>query len=215
MFRVDGPCYIRRMQISLEPPYLIVKPGVSEEEFYRLADEDSDWEYLDGRIVMHSPASNRHENIFCFLLTLLRVYLDKKRGAVVRGSRYPMRLDASWSPEPDILVVRESRHHLMTPHRLEGPADMVIEIASESDPRLDYREKLPRYRQAGIEEIWIINPFENEVLLEVQTTAGYTPQTLSSGRLESQVLPGFWIEVSWLWQEELPSTFRCLQEIMQ
>ena len=203
------------MQISLEPPYLIVKPGLSEEEFYRLADEDSDWEYLDGRIVMHSPASNRHENIFCFLLTLLRVYLDEKKCAVVRGSRYPMRLDPSWSPEPDILVVRESRRHLMTPRRLEGPADMVIEIASESDPRLDYREKLPRYRQAGIEEIWIINPFENEVLLEVQTTAGYTTQTLFAGRLESKVLPGFWIEVSWLWQEELPSTLRCLREIMQ
>jgi len=103
----------------------------------------------------------------------------------------------------------------MTPRRLEGPADMVVEIASESDPRLDYREKLPRYRQAGIEEIWIINPFENELLAEAKTTAGYATQVLSSGRLESKVLPGFWIEVSWLWQEELPSTLRCLREIMQ
>jgi Uma2 family endonuclease len=203
------------MQMSLEPPYLIVKPGLSEEEFYRLADEDSDWEYLDGRIIMHSPASNRHENIFRFLLTLLSVYLDEKGSAVVRGSRYPMRLDSSWSPEPDILVVRESRRHLMTPRRLEGPADMVIEIASESDPRLDYREKLPRYRQAGIEEIWIIDPFENEVLVEVKAAAGYAAQVLSSGRLQSHVLPGFWLEVSWLWQEELPSTLKCLREIMQ
>jgi Uma2 family endonuclease len=203
------------MQINLEPPYLIVKPGISEEEFYRVADEDSDWEYLDGRILMHSPASDQHENLFRFLLTLLSAYLDEKRGAVVRGSRYPMRLDANWSPEPDILVVREHRRQLMTPRRLEGPADMVIEIVSESDPRLDYREKLPRYRQAGIEEIWIINPFENEVLAEVNTLTGYATQVLSSGRLESKVLPGFWIEVSWLWQGELPSTLACLREIMQ
>jgi hypothetical protein len=40
------------MQITLERPYLIVKPGFSEEEFYRLANEDTDWEYLDGRIVI-------------------------------------------------------------------------------------------------------------------------------------------------------------------
>jgi Uma2 family endonuclease len=72
------------MQINLEPPYLIVKPGISEEEFYRVADEDSDWEYLDGRILMHSPASDQHENLFHFLLTLLSAYLDEKRGAVVR-----------------------------------------------------------------------------------------------------------------------------------
>jgi Uma2 family endonuclease len=202
------------MQITLDPPYLIVKPGLDEEEFYRLADEDSDWEYLEGRIVMHSPASNRHEDLFSFLLTLLRGYLDEKREGVVRGSRYPMRLDAHWSPEPDILVVRADRRQLMTPRRLEGPADLVIEIASESDPRLDYREKLPRYRQAGIEEIWIVNPFENEILVEVKTAAGYAAQVLSSGRLESTVLPGFWIEVSWLWQEELPPTLGCLRAIM-
>jgi Uma2 family endonuclease len=215
MFGVEGSRYTCHMQINLEPPYLIIKPGISEEEFYRLADEDSDWEYLDGRIVMHTPASDQHENLFRFLLTLLSAYLDEKRGAVVRGSRYPMRLDANWSPEPDILVVREHRRQLMTPRRLEGPADMVIEIVSESDPGLDYREKLPRYRQAGIEEIWIINPFENEILAEVKTLTGYATQVLSSGRLESKVLPGFWIEVSWLWQEELPSTLACLREIMQ
>jgi Uma2 family endonuclease len=203
------------MQINLEPPYLIVKPSLSEEEFYRLADEDSDWEYLDGRIVMHSPASDQHEDIFRFLLTLLSAYLDERKGAVVRGSRYPMRLDASWSPEPDILVVREHHRHLITPRRLEGPADMVVEIASESDPRLDYREKLPRYRQAGIEEIWIVNPFEREVLVEVKTSISYATRVLSSGRLESQVLPGFWIEASWLWQKDLPSTLACLREIMR
>lgn len=203
------------MQINLEPPYLIVKPSLSEEEFYRLADEDSDWEYLDGRIVMHSPASDQHEDIFRFLLTLLSTYLDERKGAVVRGSRYPMRLDASWSPEPDILVVREHHRHLMTPRRLEGPADMVVEIASESDPRLDYCEKLPRYRQAGIEEIWIVNPFEREVLVEVKTSISYATQVLSSGRLESQVLSGFWIETSWLWQKDLPSTLACLREIMR
>jgi Uma2 family endonuclease len=120
MFGVERSRYTCHMQINLEPPYLIVKPGISEEEFYRVADEDSDWEYLDGRILMHSPTSDQHENLFRFLLTLLSAYLDEKRGAVVRDSRYPMRLDANWSPEPDILVVREHRRQLMTPRRLEG-----------------------------------------------------------------------------------------------
>ncbi len=203
------------MEVNLEPPYLIVKPGVTEEDFYRLADEDSDWEYLDGRIVMHSPASDRHENLFRFLLTLLSGYLDEKGGAVVRGSRYPMRLDPDWSPEPDLLVVRSDRRHLMTPRRLEGPADMVIEIASDSDPRLDVREKLPRYRQAGIDEIWIVDPFANGIRVEAKVATGYVAKTISAGRLESVLIPGFWIEASWLWQEDLPSTLKCLREILR
>jgi Uma2 family endonuclease len=201
------------MELSIEPPYLIVKPGISEDEFYRLADEDCDWEYLDGRIVMHSPASNRHEDLFTFLITLLRAFVDERGGAAVRGSRYPMRLDPNWSPEPDIMVVSAPRVHLMTEQRLEGAADLVIEIASESDPGLDCREKLPRYRQADIREMWFINPFASEVRIETKSPDGSHTQVLSSGRLESIVLPGFWIDVAWLWQRQLPSTFRCLHEI--
>jgi len=202
------------MQMELEPPYLIVKPSVSEEEFYRSANEDSDWEYLDGRIVMHSPASNRHEDLFRFLFILIGGYLDEKGGAVVRGSRYPMRLDPHWSPEPDIMVVRSERLHLLTPRRLEGPADMVVEIASESDPGLDAREKLPRYRRAGIEEIWLLNPFEGVLAAEWRSATGYTAIARADGRMDSVVIPGFSIDVAWLWQEELPSAMACLRRML-
>ena len=202
------------IKLTVTPPFLLVKPFVTEEEFYRDATEDSNWEYLDGRLVMHSPASNRHEDCFRFLITLLSAYLDERGGAVVRGSRYPMRLDEQWSPEPDLLVVRDERRHLLTRTRLEGPADFVIEIASDSDPRLDVREKLPRYREAGIDEIWLVNPFEQIVLAEVKEPSGYASQRLDAGRLTSRVVPGFWIDVGWLWREPLPSTFACLREIL-
>ena len=191
------------IKLTVTPPFLLVKPFVTEEEFYRDATEDSNWEYLDGRLVMHSPASNRHEDCFGFLSMLLRGYLDERGGAIVRGSRYPMRLDAHWSLEPDLLVVRDERRHLLTRTRLEGPADFVIEIASDSDPRLDVREKLPRYREAGIDEIWLVNPFEQTVLAEVKGLDGYVSQRLEAGRLTSRVVPGFWIDVGWLWREPL------------
>jgi Uma2 family endonuclease len=205
---------VSSMQIEVEPPYLLIKPGIREEEFYALAGEDSDWEYLDGRLVM-SPASNFHEDLFRFLLTLVSVFLDERGGGVVRGSRYPMRLDARWSPEPDLLVVRPERFAALTRQRLEGPADWVVEIASEGDPQLDRREKLPRYQEAGIPEIWLLEPADRQVTACTRTADGYRVQTLTSGRLESQVLPGFWIEVSWLWQAPLPSTFACLRDILR
>jgi len=203
-----------KITLAVEPPFLLIKPFVSEEEFYRDATEDTNWEYLDGRLVMHSPASDRHEDCFRFLITLLSSYLDEHGGAVVRGSRYPMRLDEHWSPEPDLLVVREERRHLLTRTWLDGPADFVIEIASDSDPRLDVREKLPRYREAGIDEIWLVNGFEQSVLAEVREPTGYASRRLATGRLTSRVVPGFWIDAGWLWQERLPSTVACLREIL-
>jgi Uma2 family endonuclease len=203
------------MRIDIEPPYLVVKPGLSEDDFYRLADEDCDWEYLDGRIVMHSPASYHHEALFSFLSFLISGYLEVRGDATVLGSRYAMRLDPEWSPEPDLLVVRNSRRHLLTSQRLEGPADWVVEIASESDPRLDAREKLPRYREAGIEEIWLINPFAKEIRVEAKPVGQYVARVLSTGRLDSSVVPGFWIDVSWLWREPLPSRVECLDAVLR
>jgi Uma2 family endonuclease len=202
------------MELTLEPPYLIVKPFATEEDFYREAGEDSDWEYLDGRIVMHSPASDRHEDLFRFLMILVGGFLDERGGGLVRGSRYPMRLDPRWSPEPDLLVVRSARRHLMGKIRLEGPADLVIEIASDSDPGLDVREKLPRYREAGIEEIWLVNHFEGTLRTDTKTPSGYDTRTFAEGRLASVVIPGFWIEASWLWGDPLPSSMACLREIL-
>ncbi len=201
------------MQVELEPPFVIVRSGVTEDEFYALAGEDSEWEYLDGRLVM-SPASDRHEDVFRFLLTLLSAFLDERGGGVVRGSRYPMRLDERWSPEPDVLVVLDERRHLMTPQRLEGPADLVIEIASESDPKHDVREKLPRYKEAGVPEIWLIDPFAKSLQVDVKTASGYDSRTAASGRVASTVVAGFWIEADWLSQEKLPSTLACLRQLL-
>jgi Uma2 family endonuclease len=198
---------------GLEPPYLIIKPGLSEDDFYRLAGEDSDWEFLDGRIIVHSPASDRHEDIQGFLLTLLRYWTGKRGGALVRGSRYPMRLDPAWSPEPDVLVVRAERRGLVGKQRLEGPADLVIEIISESDSHVIYREKLPRYREAAIPEIWIVDPLRGEVLVERVSPAGRETLSVSRGRLESTVVPGFWFDVAWLWRDELPPPHECLEAI--
>ena len=200
------------MFIDIEPPYLLIKPGVREEEFYALG-EDSDWEFVDGRLVM-SPSSDRHEDLFCFLLTLLSAFLDERGGAVVRGSRYPMRLDEHWSPEPDLLVVRNEGLHRMKPQFLEGPADLVIEIVSEGDPRYELREKLPRYQEEGIPEIWLLDRFNEAVLAYRKARDGYELTKLSAGRLESTVVPGFWINVEWLWRPKLPSTFGCLRKIL-
>ncbi len=202
------------MQLDVAPPFLLVKPVSGERDYYDLADEDAPWELLDGRLVM-SPASDRHEDLFRFVLTLLSGWLDERGGAVVRGSRYPMRLDPRWSPEPDLMVVTDAHRERITAQRLEGPADLVIEIASDGDPLLDEREKLPRYRAAGIPEIWVVSSQTSSVRCDrLGPEASYRTERRSGGLIESTVLPGFWIDVDWLWQEPLPSTVRCLRALL-
>ncbi len=189
--------------------------GVSEKDFYRYAGEDCAGQYLGGDLVCE-PASYGHENRAFFLCALLRLYFEERGGGVAVGSRYPMRLDEKWSPEPDVLAVRDDRRHLLTPRRLEGPADLVIEITSHSTSWVDVGRKLPRYREARVPEIWLIDPFARSIRTETWSAEaeGYCIRRMTTGRLGSAVFPGLWIEASWLWREPLPPVLGCLRQVL-
>jgi Uma2 family endonuclease len=203
---------MRGMSDEIKEP--VSRRQMSEDDFYALADEDSNYEYLGGELVVREPASDRHEDLFGFLNALLRLFLDERGGGLVRGSRYPMRLDPQWSPEPDLMVVREPRRRLIGPQRLEGPADLVIEIASGKYPGAALRRKLKRYREAKVPEIWVVDRFARLLRVAILEGEGYRAVVESSGRLSSAAVPGFWIDVSWLWQEPLPPTLACLRRIL-
>jgi Uma2 family endonuclease len=187
--------------------------GPVDEALYYSLGEDSPWEYLDGRLVRRPP-SERRSDLFGFFITLLGLYLDVRGGGEVRGSRYPMRLDERWSAEPDLMVVREENVGRMKDRYLDGPADWVIEIASEDDPQFEQREKLPRYREAHLPEVWLIDRFAELVRVETLASHGYEGMALHEGRLASTVVPGFRIETDWLWRPKLPSTVDCLRTIL-
>jgi Uma2 family endonuclease len=190
---------------------LVIHSSMTEDEFYAWADEDCPYQYLGGDLV-REPVSRGHEVLFAFLLTLLNAYLGERGGGEVKGSRYAMRLDPKWSPEPDLLVVREERRHLMHEQRLEGPADLVIELASPG--RIDLRRKLPRYHQAQLPEIWIVDRYARSIRVDIFEPGGYQTRTVAEGRLASAVVPGFWIDVGWLWQDPLPAPLSCLRQIL-
>ncbi|TDA70264.1 MAG: hypothetical protein D9V47_02110 [Clostridia bacterium] len=43
---------------------------------------------------------------------------------------------------------------------------------------------------------------------------GYRRSDHTEGHLASHSLPGFWLEVSWLWQDPLPAALLCLRQIL-
>src|SRR5260370_30369705 len=104
-----------------------------------------------------------------------------------------MRLDPKWAPEPDVVVIRGERRNLVSRQRLEGPADLAIEIASYSHPRIDLKRKLPRYRLARVPEIWMVEPYAKFVQVEALRAehalrAGRRPAPDASSAYETRTL---------------------------
>ena len=99
--------------------------------------------------------------------------------------------------QPDVFVVLNSHLDRLTPSRLIGTPDLVIEVASPSTAHHDLSEKLYTYARAEVPEYWIVNPDAQTVELLVWQSWGYSSLGLfaSHTTLPSQVVPDFPISV--------------------
>lgn len=184
------------------------------EEFLDWADEDTLAEWVDGEVVMASPASERHQDIVRFLITLLSGYVEFRDLGKVYPAPFQMKLEHS-GREPDVLFVSSAHLDQLKKTYLEGPADLVIEVISPESVGRDRGEKFYEYQRAGIPEYWLIEPDSGRAeFYQLDGEGVYALiQPEPDGRYQSRALSGFWLQVAWLRQFRLPRADRALAEI--
>jgi Uma2 family endonuclease len=112
---------------------------ITYEEFLDLVDEDTLAEWVDGAIVMTSPANLRQQDIGRFLLTTLGYFV--RVHTLGRGIDGPFQVKLPRSGrEPDVLYIANAHLNRLTPAYLDGPADLVVEIISPESTRCDREE---------------------------------------------------------------------------
>lgn len=178
---------------------------VSYEEFLEWADEDIRAEWVEWEVIVMSPASDHHHDLVRFLTATLSLLVESRDLGIVRPAPFQMKLENG--REPDVLFVARDHVERLRDTYLDGPADLVIEIVSpESGPR-DRGEKFYEYEAGGVREYWLIDPDRQQVEL-YRLTGDKNQYRLvqpdEKDRYRSEVVPGFWVRASWLWQEPLP-----------
>ena len=190
-------------------------PGrrLTEEEFVAWCDEDVKAEWVDGEVIVMSPASVRHVDVLGFLAALMREFVRQKRLGAVLGPELMIRLaNQRRRRVPDLLFVAEDRLHLLRTNHLEGAPDLALEITSPESVGRDWRDKYLEYQAAGVREYWVIDPIHERVEAYSLADGAYRPIPEVGGRIDSAVLPGFWLRPEWLWGDETPSILPMLRE---
>jgi Uma2 family endonuclease len=198
---------------TVDLPHSIRIYPVTEEMFDEMVDEDVKAELIDGVMIVHSPAAGRHDDVAGFLHTLARCYAEDRGAGRVYGPDYLVHLATCRQFAPDVFFLQQDRVPTPVPDVFEGAPDWVIEVLSPSNRDYDLEEKRPAYREAGIRELWFIDPEEEHVLIDRRRGKRYTT-TVATGRVTSTALPGFRVESAWLWDEPLPNVMTCLREIL-
>ncbi len=191
-------------------------PGpMSFEEYLEWLDEDTWAEWVDGEVVMLSPANTRHQLIKGFLANILSIYAQQRDLGVVLDAPFPMKLEATRrGREPDLLFITKEHLDRLKETYLDGPADLVVEIVSPESRLRDRGEKFAEYEAGGVKEYWLIDPDEQRADFYVLGEDGrYERRKPPEGIYRSEVVEGFRLKEAWLFGEPLPPVLEVLKEL--
>jgi len=191
-------------------------PGkVTFEEFLEWADEDTWAEWINGEAIMVSPASDKHQEISNWLLTVLWMYIEAHDLGWLRSAPFLMRLSPTIAREPDLLFVTGEHLARVEETYLDGPADLAIEIVSPDSIARDRGEKFVQYEAGGVSEYWLIDPLRQQAEFYQLADDGRYRLALPEpdGFYHSRAVAGFRLRPDWLWQEPLPKVLAIAREL--
>ena len=198
--------------LAPEPP----RNKLSFEEFLAWSDGDCWAEWVDGEVVLMSPASPEHQRLLQFIYKLLDAWVQARRLGEVFVAPIAMKLASRPSGrEPDLLFVANASADRLRETYLDGPADLVVEIISPESEERDRVTKFLEYEAGGVPEYWLLDPARREAYFYQRSAdERYHLQVPGpDGRYQTAALAGFWLRPDWLWQRPLPPVAELLAEI--
>jgi len=164
--------------------------------FYAEMTDEVKAEFIDGEVILHSPARNWHLNASRNLITLLHV-ISPACGGLVHVEK-ALCIFRRNDYEPDIVFFGSEKAAQIRPDTLKFPVpDFIVEILSETTEARDRGVKFEDYAAHGVREYWIVDPQDETVEQYLLTDDGEYRLKLKSGSGDicSVVIPGFAIPV--------------------
>lgn len=198
----------------LDRPEAAQPHKLTYEEFIAQTSDGTWAEWVDGEVILMTVANENFDVTF-FLAALLRHFAEAHDLGRVFGEPFQMKTGPNLPGRaPDaFFVAKENLVHLKR-FFFNGPADLVIEVISTESRSRDRGEKFYEYEEGGVREYWLIDPQRKQAEFYQRGDSGFY-QAISADELgvyHSQVMPGLWIKVDWLWQEPLPQLLSVLKE---
>ncbi len=163
--------------------------------FIEEIDESMKVEFINGEVVIHSPARLAHTDVVYYVSVLLGQYAIRHglgKVVVEKGLVRCRRNDY----EPDINFFQTARTEGWKPElKIFPPPDLIVEVLSPSTERNDRTIKFQDYAAHSVSEYWIIDAdarvIEQYILIPDATAYTLLARVTASDRLCSPTVHGF------------------------
>jgi Uma2 family endonuclease len=172
-------------------------------------------ELIEGIVYMASPLRfEPHAEPHADLMGWLWSYKIATPG-IRLGDNPTVRLDVDNEPQPDAVLLIDSRHggatRLSDDGYIKGAPEFVAEIAA-STATIDLRDKKRVYRRSMVKEYLVWQVMDRRIdwfSLQEEEYTSLLPD--AAGIIRSRVFPGLWLAVSALLDGDMPSAIATLQ----
>ena len=160
------------------------------QRFYEEMDEEQKTEFIQGEVIVHSPAKKRHLNAAGNIYTLLNLFVERNQLGEVFTEKALIQLTRN-DFEPDVCFFKQDKSKQFQEDQLFFPApDLVVEVLSDSTKKRDRGIKLQDYQLHGVEEYWIVDARQKVVeQYHLQAQQYELITKASEGNLRSFAIP--------------------------
>jgi Uma2 family endonuclease len=118
------------------------------------------YEIIDGELFVTPAPRFRHGVVGNNVGRVLANLAIEHELGLVAGGPVTVRLADDSITEPDVVFVRADRLGIVEEGRIHGVPDLVVEVLSPSNRKLDRTIKRRRYMESGVPELWILDADE-------------------------------------------------------
>jgi Uma2 family endonuclease len=176
-------------------------------------------EWIDGEAVVFPLPTTRHQEVRGHLSSLIGYFVSVYRTGKVIIGPIEMKLSSTGNARtPDILYVAAENGGHIEEQRVNGAADLVIEIVDTETVSRDRAEKFYDYQTNGVREYWIIDPRPGLARADfwvLDSDGRFRPVPISTdGTYQSTVLPNFKLNVNDFYKGDLPGSLQALADMI-
>ncbi len=167
------------------------------EDYAALPDDGQRYEIVDGVLFMTPSPSEWHQTAVGRFFRYLATHIEDTGYGRVYMAPFDVELAHDVVVQPDVLVILNDSRNKITPSRIIGAPDLVVEVASPGTAGYDRRKKQDAYARAGVPEYWIAEPLTGTVEVLVLETGEYRSLGVFEGKatLPSRVIPELPVQV--------------------
>jgi Uma2 family endonuclease len=151
-------------------------------DYAALPDDGNRYEIIAGVLYMTPAPGTGHQSISARVVTFLVTHVEFAGLGRVFAAPVDVELAPDTVVQPDIVVVLSANLDRITPSRIIGAPDLVVEILSPGTAGYDRREKQDAYARAGVGEYWVVDPGAQTVELLTLDQGGYRSHGVFRGQ---------------------------------